>query len=205
MVKAILQWFQNLINGVKTVINGIKAVFSGFAGAIKTFTGYFVTGISTIINYFRDLPGKIKGALANAATWLYSVGQNVMEGFLNGLASLGGRVLDKARSIADGVKNAVKGALGIASPSKVFMGYGKNVVQGFINGISGESRALTNSLNMFSDQPRFQQMNGSPSEPLVGSPSSAGLQIENYYANDQVDPWRQAEDWYFIVTSRGGY
>lgn len=207
MVKAILKWFQTLINGIKTVITGIRVVFNGVATIVRTFTNYFVTGINTVINYFKELPGKIKGALSGAASWLYDTGKNIVNGLVNGVKSMGGYLKNAILDLIPGpVKSIVSNALGINSPSKVFMGYGRNVVQGFVNGISGEHRALTNSLATFSDQPRFEQINGSPTAPIVGSaPATAGLQIENYYANDQVDPWRQAEDWYFIVTSRGGY
>lgn len=204
MVKAILKWFQTLINGIKTVINGIKTVFSGMAAIAKTFANYFATGVTTAVNFMKSLPGKIVGALSGLASTLFNLGYNVMKGFLNGLSSIAGSVIDKARSIANSVKDTVAGALKIGSPSKVFFGYGKNVVQGFVNGLSAEQRSLDHSLSVFSDQPRFEQINGSPAQPLGTAGSNTGLSIENYYANDQVDPWRQAEDWYFIVTSRGG-
>jgi tape measure domain-containing protein len=206
MVKGILSWFQKMVNGVKAVINAIATIFRGFATVVRTFALYFYNGVNQIVGWFKSLPGKIKGALSGAASWLYNTGKNIVEGLVRGVKSMAGFLKNAILNLIPGpVRSIVANALGISSPSKVFMKYGKNVVEGFVLGLHGEQSHLSNSLAMFSDQPRFSQVNGSPAEPLLdGSNAGSGLSIENYYANDNVDPWRQAEDWYFIVTSRGG-
>lgn len=205
LVNAVIMWFNKLTAPIRSVFNAISSIVKGFASVVSSVVTAISNGVSKIIGYFRDLPGKITSAISSLAGTLKNFGENAMRGFLNGITSIGSKVIDKARSIADSVKNAVSSVLKIGSPSKVFTQYGKWVVQGFVNGMSAEQRNLSNSLAMFGEQPRFQQINGDPSSPIApgNSPSSA-LSIENYYANDQVDPWRQAEDWYFIVTSRGG-
>jgi tape measure domain-containing protein len=204
MVRAIIAWFNKLISPIRNVLNSIAGFFSGFGAKIKGFVKLFAQGVHDANAWFAQLPGKIKNALSSLASNLYNFGKNAMQGFVNGLASVGQRAIDKAKDIANSVKNIVKGALGIGSPSKVFREYGRNVVQGFVLGITGEQSSLYDSLNSFSEKPRFQQINGSPAEPVSGTNGSPVLQIDNYYANDNVDPWRQAEDWYFLVTSRGG-
>lgn len=204
MVNAIIGWFKKMVDFVKTIISGFSAVLKSISSAVSTFVSYFSSGISKIIGFFRDLPGKVISAIGSLTSKLYNFGVNAMEGFLNGMGSLAGRVRAKAASIADTVKSAIKGALGIASPSKVFKEYGRNVVQGFVLGLSGEHDNLTKSMAMFDQQPRVDGQFGSPANPLHDAGGNAGLSIENYYANDNVDPWRQAEDWYFIITSRGG-
>ena len=35
--------------------------------------------------------------------------------------------------------------------------------------------------------------------------ANAALHIENYIANDNVNPWRQAEDWYFMYQHVEGW
>lgn len=205
MVKAIIVWFNKLTAPIRSVMNAIAAIFKSFASTVRTFVGYFSKGIGEIIGYFSSLGGKIRNALSGAASWLYNTGKNIVQGLVNGVRSMGGYLRNAILNLIPGpVRAIVAGALGIGSPSKVFMGYGKNVIEGFVIGLHGEQRALSNSLSMFSQQPTFEQYNGSPSQPLMTGGASAGLSIENYYANDNVDPWRQAEDWYFLVTSRGG-
>lgn len=205
MVKAIIVWFNKLTAPIRSVMNAIAAIFKSFASTVRTFVGYFSKGIGEIIGYFSSLGGKIRNALSGAASWLYNTGKNIVQGLVNGVRSMGGYLRNAILNLIPGpVRAIVAGALGIGSPSKVFMGYGKNVIEGFVIGLHGEQRALSNSLSMFSQQPTFEQYNGSPSQPLMTGGANAGLSIENYYANDNVDPWRQAEDWYFLVTSRGG-
>lgn len=205
MVRAIIAWFNKLISPIRSVFSTISSIVKGFASAVSAFVKFVANGVKESISWWVSLGGKVKNALSGLASTLYNFGKNAIQGFINGLASLGQRAIDKARDIANSVKNIVKGALGIGSPSKVFKEYGRNVVQGFVLGITGEQSSLTSTLDAFGTKPRFEQINGSPSDPLVtGSTGSSALNIQNYYANDNVDPWRQAEDWYFLVTSRGG-
>lgn len=204
LVNAVIMWFNKLTAPIRNVFNTIKGVIDGFASFLLAFATRVGSDIGKVINFFKELPGKIISAISHLAGDLKTFGANAMQGFLNGITSIGSKVIDKARSIANSVKSAVSSVLKFGSPSKVFTQYGKWVVQGFVNGMSAEQRNLSNSLAMFGEQPRFQQINGSPTDPITSANANAGLQIENYYANDQVDPWRQAEDWYFIVTSRGG-
>lgn len=206
MVNAIINWFNKLASFIRGVINTIKSIFSGFASAVKAFANLFASGVKQVLQFMGELPGKIKNSLSALGETLYNIGKNVIQGFVNGMSSIGQRAIDKAKDIANSVKNIVKGALGIGSPSRVFREYGRNVVQGFVLGISGEQDQLTKTLSTFADKPRFEQVNGSANAPIAngGTSASAAISIENYYANDEVDPWRQAEDWYFLITSRGG-
>lgn len=206
MIKQIISWFNKLTAPVRTVISFIGNLFKGFGNVVSTFVGYFKTGVRTVVDLISGFGQKIRNAMSGAADWLYNTGKNIVNGLVNGVKSMAGFLKNAILNLIPGpVRSIVSDALGINSPSKVFMEYGKNVVQGFVLGISGDQRALANSLDAFSSQPRFNPITGSPADPLMdSSPASAGLNIENYYANEDADPWRQAEDWYFIVTSRGG-
>jgi tape measure domain-containing protein len=205
MVKLIIAWFYKLTSPIKSVFNSIASTVRSFASVMATFVSNIADKIKSAVSWFKELPGKIKSALSGATSWLYSTGKNIVQGLVNGVKSMAGYLKNAILNLIPApVRSIVSNALGINSPSKVFKGYGKNVVQGFVLGLSGEQSNLTRSFAMFSDQPRFQQINGSPSDPITSSTSSSGLSIQNYYANENVDPWRQAEDWYFIVTSRGG-
>lgn len=205
MAKAIVKWFNYLISPIKSVFNSISSIIKSFGEVLSTFGSKVADTVKSAIKWFQDLPGKIKSALSGAKDWLYSTGKNIVQGLVNGVKAMGGYLKNAILNLIPGpVRSIVSSALGINSPSKVFMGYGRNVVQGFVNGISAEHASLADSLAVFSNQPRFQQNNGSMTDPIQSLSGSGGLNIENYYANEDADPWRQAEDWYFIVTSRGG-
>lgn len=205
MVNLIIYWFYKLTAPIRSVFSSITSVVKSFASVMATFVSNIADKIKSAISWFASLPGKIKNALSGATSWLYSTGKNIVQGLVNGVKSMASYLKNAILDLIPApVRSIVSKALGINSPSKVFKGYGKNVVQGFVLGLSGEQDNLTRSLAMFSDQPRFQQVNGSPTDPISNTSGASGLSIENYYANENADPWRQAEDWYFIVTSRGG-
>nr|WP_124728802.1 replication protein [Staphylospora marina] len=84
-------------------------------------------------NKIREIMNKALNFLRNIN--LTQIGRNIIQGLLNGLASLKNKVLQKAQEIADGIKRRIKDALGIASPSKVMMEMGEDTVRGFEIGI----------------------------------------------------------------------
>jgi len=74
-----------------------------------------------------DTYSTIKGIIDNArmwgdyySSWLYSPGQNLINGFQNGMNSVVWGLYNTAKTIANNVISTVKTILGINSPSKVF-------------------------------------------------------------------------------------
>ncbi len=61
--------------------------------------------------------------------------KNFGQGLINGLASKQAAIIAKAKSIANSVTNAMKKALGIASPSRVMRQVGQYTAQGMILGL----------------------------------------------------------------------
>lgn len=66
---------------------------------------------------------------------LSSAGADMMSGFLNGISSMGDSILKKAESIATGAMGVIKGALGIASPSKELFKIGAWTSEGMALGM----------------------------------------------------------------------
>jgi hypothetical protein len=84
------------------------------------------------------------GAAASAAwDWLINdaaeAGTNLIDSFVGMLTSGVGRAMDAAKDLASSVAKAFKGALGIASPSKLFQSYGRFTVEGFTEGVEQEA------------------------------------------------------------------
>lgn len=208
MVNAIIGWFRKLVDLGKSILN---ALGNFIAGLYNRYFAPFVNRIrdmaSTVADRFRTMVNNIKSVFSNAGSWLYNAGKNIVNGLVNGVRSMAGYLKNAILNLIPApVRSIVSSALGINSPSKVFFGYGENVVQGFVNGIAAQSSQLENSLAGFNSVPAVTPTFGSPREPLFdrGAGVDSALKIENYYANDNVDPWRQSEDWYFLLTTRGG-
>jgi len=85
-----------------------------------------------------DWQDKIKAITKVTSTELSSlkqVGIDAGQGLLDGLSSMEGALNNKAKSIANSIKNAIQSALDIHSPSRVMRGFGVNIGQGLILGM----------------------------------------------------------------------
>lgn len=117
IIQLVIDTTKNIINTVKqwgqTLITNISAWFSKVLPKIKEFG-------ANLVDKIKDLPEKFK-----------SIGKNVIEGLWNGIKDKTQWIKDKVASLGTTVTNAVKKALGIKSPSRVFMGLGAFTAEGF--------------------------------------------------------------------------
>lgn len=221
---ALKSWFTGTIvpslirafGQLKSVIQAIGDFFKwwwdrvtvSFNGASKAATTALTTMYNTaktklgqIVTTFTQLPGKITAAIGSLSSRLYTLGLNAIQGLMNGFASLIPTLLGKAKALANNIANTIGGALKVGSPSKVMMELGMWTGKGFEIG-------LEKSFGAIALPAPIQQVTGnygSISEPQMdGGTGGAGISIGTYVANENLDPWRQAEDWWFMVNARGG-
>lgn len=201
---AIFDGFINWIKGMwQKLTDGWRKAHTSIQGTLTLMKNTVTTTAANIVNTFTQLPGKILNALSTLSARLYSAGKNAIQGFINGLGDMAGAVFAKAQGIANTVINTIKGALQIHSPSRVMMKLGKFTGQGFAMGLNSSMPSL--AIPGVPSTPLFDNSFGDIKNPQMDRPAGgSGLHIDNYYANDNVDPWRQAEDWYFMVSARGG-
>ena len=82
---------------------------------------------------------------------LFSIGKNMIEGFIDGIKSMVGRVKDAVSNVASSVTDKLKKALKIQSPSKVMEEMGQYTGEGFAIGIKnslGSIEKQTNAMAM---------------------------------------------------------
>jgi tape measure domain-containing protein len=96
----------------------------------------------------------------------YAAGVDAMQGFWDGLDAGEGKVLRKARSIAERVAATIRAALKIASPSKVMIGIGENVTEGLAVG-------MENSISSVEDAAR--KLSSAASDVHSSARSAGGL------------------------------
>lgn len=113
-------------NGIHGVISGmLEAVRGVIGGAYDGFKTAITTTLSGVYEKVAELPGK-------ALQW----GKDMIQGFIDGIKSMASKIIEAIKTtITDKLPSFVKDALGISSPSKVFMGLGAEVGRGFAEGI----------------------------------------------------------------------
>ena len=146
--KIIPQLITAVIDLLPTIINSVLSLIPALIkGAFDLFTG-IVKAILQIIPQLWDalmaLGPKMIGALGQINLW--DAGKNIVQGLLDGIASLAGTVGRFFLSLLPGwIVGPFKAALGIHSPSRVFAGFGVNVGQGLVNGIDSMSDDVAKS------------------------------------------------------------
>lgn len=120
-----------------------------------------------------------------------AIGASMMEGLVNGITSGAGAVVNALRALAEKMKATIKGALGIASPSKVFAEFGLNTSVGFAEGIDDGKRDVDRSV---SDMVKLPAPAGTTGGGSVSSSSSNTVTIHiNAPSGDAKDIASQVE------------
>jgi phage-related protein len=107
---AIKSVISSAINQIKNSIAGIKIIISTIRNAFNSAKSAASAGINAIVSLVRGLPGKAASALGNLGSLLYSKGKALVQGFINGIASMIGAVADKAQSVVHAVTKFLPGS-----------------------------------------------------------------------------------------------
>ena len=124
-------------------LGDIGGFFTGLWDKVLQVAGWIMGKLGEVTDFFGGIKDKIFGALGDAGKMLWDWGKNLIQGLLDGAGSLLSKIgdffLDK---IPGWIKDPFKKAMGIASPSKVFIGYGKNLGEGLIAGTEQMTSAV---------------------------------------------------------------
>ena len=121
-----------LTSTITAAKNAVVAQWNALLASCKAiFTAIHTHVTSTIQSLTSFLSG---------TSW-YGLGVNLMQGFLNGLRSLMSTIWNEVVEFVRRCTEAVRNALHIGSPSKVFEEIGRFTGEGFIIGIQGEQDA----------------------------------------------------------------
>lgn len=184
---------------------GLEVVASAFTSAWQGIRNVVSDLLGEMVSMAAAFPGNVLGAMGDLAGLLYSAGQDLIRGLINGVRSMAGALVDAAKSVVGSAVNAAKSALGIGSPSKVFMTIGGQVGQGLVIGLErSESsieqafRAILEALAaMFSakatatassDWMRPSASSAGQSYDALATQITPPTSRDQFIANDQRDP-----------------
>lgn len=140
------------IFGVKllaTVIGvGLAGAFAVLVAPMAIFWGGIlavVAGISLLAGAIVDIIPTATSALAGWATSAYDAATSFIDGLVNGIEAGITRVVDAAKNLGTSAMGAIKGILGIHSPSRVMMQMGIHTGAGFAGGLNASRQAVASA------------------------------------------------------------
>lgn len=114
VVTTVWNWITNVIKkaiqNIKNTIATIKAVITVVRNAFNQVNTAIANALRTAVSWVKGLPGRITAALGNLGSLLYSKGKSLVEGFINGISNMIGRVRDKAREVVSAVTDFLPGS-----------------------------------------------------------------------------------------------
>ena len=140
IVRGALDLIKSVVLGSLQIVGSVisntwNAVVSLTTSAWAGIKGAVSSGISGVIDFVSNLPGRIVSFFSNFGSLLYSAGADLLRGLMNGISSMVGQVIGRAKQIGGDILNGVKGALGISSPSKEMAKLGVFAGQGLVIGL----------------------------------------------------------------------
>lgn len=146
VVKAVTGYLNAYRTVVVTVFNVARTAITTGVEAVKNFAGAVKERIETVVKWFSDLPGNIKGAFGNAKEMLKGIGERIVEGLLAGIRAVAGKVTQAVEDVVGKIPKKIRSLMGIASPSKVTMRLGEFIGEGLAVGVEKSRPKLVKAL-----------------------------------------------------------
>lgn len=161
IIDAILGIIPILIDNLPLFIKAgwqlITGLLEGIIRSVPTLLSYIPKIISSLFNYFKQMP---KMAL--------DIGINLVKGIWNGISNVTSWVLGKIKGFGKSILNGIKGIFGIHSPSTEFAWVGKMNAEGLIEGMDGMEKEVQQSFDgMFDLSPQLYGTSSTNMSPNV--------------------------------------
>ena len=184
-VNNIIDFFtSDAVGRLATAVGGMfGAAWTKVAGWMSSIWNSVTGVIEDVIQWFKDLPGRILDTAANANQWLFDIGKDIVNGLIEGLKDAAGGLKDVVvDNIIDPVKGFFSNAFDFGSPSKVTKRWGGWIGEGFAIGMrDAESQvvAAAEAITMAAAMPGITLTGGTAGSPNTMAPfapvTSGGL------------------------------
>ena len=134
---------------VIALVNNVPKLLEAAVKVIETLATGLITNVPKLIAKVPQIMTSLKNGFLNLCSGFADVGKNIIDGLWNGIQNGWNWLTDKVSSLAKGLLDAAKSALGIASPSKEFRKIGEFCVAGFNDGIDDlmDGNKLASNIN----------------------------------------------------------
>lgn len=159
LTSAVLSGVLSAIGHVASLPGRAASALSSLGGLITgiaqrawvSFLAATTSGIASTLSLVASLPSRALSALAGISTMLSSAGRDLIMGFIKGMLSMASAIKDAAARVVGNAVSSAKAALGIHSPSRVFMELGGYTGEGFTIGLSAEAGSVARAAQEFAD------------------------------------------------------
>ena len=134
---------------VVALVTNAPKLLEAAVKVIETLATGLITNVPKLLAKIPQIMTSLKNGFLNLCSGFADVGKNIIDGLWNGIQNGWNWLTDKVSSLAKGLLDAAKSALGIASPSKEFRKIGEFCVAGFNDGIDDlmDGNKLASNIN----------------------------------------------------------
>lgn len=125
---------------IPKILSAAKTLFMGIAQAVPQVVGAVLSAVGSLVS---QIPGTIRSFIGT----MIQAGKDLIAGLASGITAKAADVASAAVGAANAAVSKVKSALGIHSPSKVFMEIGGFTAEGMALGIKGKTDVVTDALS----------------------------------------------------------
>lgn len=116
-----------IANIVTTLANNLPKIGKAAVDIIVTLAAGLIGAIPDLLKAVPRLITSIVGGFSKAGEDFRGIGKDIVTGVWTGIQNMGRWIRDKVTGFFSGITSAVKGVLGIHSPSRVYRGIGGNM------------------------------------------------------------------------------
>jgi TP901 family phage tail tape measure protein len=146
---ALAVW-HSIESAAKTVWSAIMRAVEVVSGLASKIGGYFQSAynavkskVSALIGFVKTIGSSVLKAVGNLGSLLFNVGKSIIQGLLNGITNMIGKLTSKLKSITNMIPD-LKGPAVV--DAKLLTPNGSMIMAGLIRGIEGATPALEKAL-----------------------------------------------------------
>lgn len=143
------QFVGAVIGGLSQVIAWHNNMVANVRGAMAGFGSAVAGGVNSAVSFIQSLPGRVMGVLNSLPGMFYSAGVSMIQGLVNGIASMASAPANAVSSLLGKVKNLLPHSPAKEGPlsGKGWTLYsGMAIVEGLALGISKSASAVYDSM-----------------------------------------------------------
>lgn len=155
----------------RTMWNNVSKFFSDLWAGI---VGFVTDAWNNVLAFLGGIPQAILNVFTGAADWLYSIGEDILNGLWDGLVSIWNGLVGWIEDIGGTIADTFAGVLGIHSPSRVFREFGVNTIQGYMNGVDALLPELDRKMSSLPVTPEMSLVGAGGGSSSSGAGGAAG-------------------------------